>query len=66
MCSVMKCLSGSKLVKRVANEAFYSTPSFFIISVPVAVIISVPVAQWYSIELAAQKVVGSIPREHIY
>ncbi len=24
----------------------------------------VPVAQWYSIALAAQKVVGSIPREH--
>ncbi len=26
---------------------------------------SVPVAQWSSIALAAQKVVGSIPREHI-
>ncbi len=25
----------------------------------------VPVAQWFSIALAAQKVVGSIPREHI-
>ncbi len=25
---------------------------------------SVPVAQWQSIALAAQKVVGSIPREH--
>ncbi len=26
----------------------------------------VPVAQWYSIALAAQKVVDSIPREHTY
>ncbi len=26
----------------------------------------VPVAQWKSIALAAQKVVGSIPREHTY
>ncbi len=25
----------------------------------------VPVAQWLSIALSAQKVVGSIPREHI-
>ncbi len=25
---------------------------------------SVPVAQWWSIASAAQKVVGSIPREH--
>ncbi len=27
---------------------------------------SVPVAQWQSIALAAQKVVGSIPRKHTY
>ncbi len=26
----------------------------------------VPVAQWHSIVLAAQKVMGSIPREHEY
>ncbi len=27
---------------------------------------TVPVAQWLSIVLAAQKVMGSIPREHTY
>ncbi len=27
---------------------------------------SVPVAQWWNIVLTAQKVVGSIPREHTY
>ncbi len=33
---------------------------------PNIILISVPVAQWESIVLAAQKVVGSIPREHKY
>ncbi len=28
--------------------------------------VRVPVAQWKSIALAAQKVMGSIPREHTY
>ncbi len=28
--------------------------------------VCVPVAQWLSIALAAQKVVGLIPREHTY
>ncbi len=29
-------------------------------------LINVPVAQWWSIALAEQKVMGSIPREHTY
>ncbi len=29
-------------------------------------VVRVPVAQWLSIASAAQKVVGSIPREHTY